>query len=775
MTTTKSRSLFSTKITFILSEDQKIESFYLENLNIPLNYFINDETYWLGFFNYIYTNKVTHTLYLNPKPNRYHQLVFYQTFTNALKLVVYNCTEEFYEQHKKNAHTGIKKHFQVLDSEAYNSYLLLYKGNKFIQINTNQPETSANLPYYIEAIKTAQAQQVNREGLLSQIFPIFDTIGNRYILVSTKLQSKKENKTVQTDEHAIIQDFLNEIDLMVVTTDATTRQVIDINKRALDFFNTTKERFIERNPEEFTKNPVIPLSSMTQVGQKVSIENNQKAFLDITTHQKMHNNRLINYSISSDVTQQVLLSKELTQEKRRLQATLDSIGSGVINVTEKGSITCINNQALNILMLDLTDVLHQEIHDVVNIRNLSAKTSFYLDLTKNYKSKYQDNYEIKRSDGHWIPISFSLQKIAGQPELVFVFEDITKERDYLDKIEHLQFYDQRTKLYNRHYMEHVFKGFEDEANYPISVIWSDVDDLHYTNQFFSHAIGDEILESVASNLKSILGERAIIGRWQDDDFITILPKTDAKQAEIYIEIIKKSFKPMKNINITPTASMGLHTCETKGNLYDAINLAKENFDQRKNSEGLRFREDVLEKMLDVLLKTSGETEAHSRRLEAICFALGYKMDLPPRHMRALEKLSLLHDIGKSQVSPDIINKKGPLSDLEWDTMKKHPIYGFNIVSQIPKLITVAPLILAHHEHWDGSGYPNGLKGDEIPLESRILAIADAYDAMTHNRSYRKAMSIEDAKNEILRGSGTQFDPQLVENFMQIPEGILEHI
>jgi len=128
---------------------------------------------------------------------------------------------------------------------------------------------------------------------------------------------------------------------------------------------------------------------------------------------------------------------------------------------------------------------------------------------------------------------------------------------------------------------------------------------------------------------------------------------------------------------------------------------------------------------------------------------------------------MLHDIGKVGIDDSILKKPGRLTDREWAIMKKHTEIGYRIAMSSPELEKIAEYILTHHERWDGKGYPYGLKGEEIPLLSRILAIADSYDAMTEDRVYRKAMSHEEAIEEIKRNAGTQFDPFIAELFLQI--------
>ena len=128
--------------------------------------------------------------------------------------------------------------------------------------------------------------------------------------------------------------------------------------------------------------------------------------------------------------------------------------------------------------------------------------------------------------------------------------------------------------------------------------------------------------------------------------------------------------------------------------------------------------------------------------------------------------AMLHDIGKVGINDNVLQKPGPLTEEEWHEMKKHPEIGFRIAQNNLDLAPVAEYILCHHEHWDGSGYPRGMSGEEIPLLSRILAVVDAFDAMTSERVYRKAVSADEAVKELLRCAGKQFDPQIVRVFVE---------
>ncbi|HAJ95841.1 MAG TPA: diguanylate cyclase, partial [Actinobacteria bacterium] len=168
----------------------------------------------------------------------------------------------------------------------------------------------------------------------------------------------------------------------------------------------------------------------------------------------------------------------------------------------------------------------------------------------------------------------------------------------------------------------------------------------------------------------------------------------------------------------------------------------------------------------MLWEKSHETKEHAQRLKGLIVKLGKSIDLPQNKLDELVLLSALHDIGKVAVPDKILLKKGKLNRDEWKVIKRHPEIGYNIAKATPQIAIVADDILAHHEWWDGSGYPQGLKGNEIPINSCITSIVDAYDVMVAGRPYREPIPAEDAKKELIRCTGTQFSPLLVDRFVK---------
>jgi HD-GYP domain-containing protein (c-di-GMP phosphodiesterase class II) len=196
-------------------------------------------------------------------------------------------------------------------------------------------------------------------------------------------------------------------------------------------------------------------------------------------------------------------------------------------------------------------------------------------------------------------------------------------------------------------------------------------------------------------------------------------------------------------------------------------MAEEFMNNQEPQEEKRDRNIITRTLLAVLSEICCETEAHERRVGNLCLLSGKWLGLSPRDMEDLLLLAVLHDIGKLGINREILLKPGELTSTEWVEMKRHAEIGYSLARSIPEIAGIADCILHHHERWDGKGYPDGLKGTQIPYLCRILAVADAYDAMTNDRIFRKAVSSDAAFLELRKNAGSQFDAEVVQAFLNM--------
>ncbi len=272
-------------------------------------------------------------------------------------------------------------------------------------------------------------------------------------------------------------------------------------------------------------------------------------------------------------------------------------------------------------------------------------------------------------------------------------------------------------------------------------------------------------------MRSFCRENDVLARTGGNEFSILLPNTTDERAHDLLLRMNNTLEQINRVPRTPdfglSLSIGYGTKnDTHQSLPDVMKEATDYMYSRKLLNRKSSHSSILSAVVATMYERSQETEAHALRLSEISKKIASKLSLTQKEFDELEVFALLHDIGKVGIDDRILNKPGKLTDEEWIVMRRHPEIGYRIAMASPELEVVAEYILSHHERWDGKGYPRGLSGDAIPLLSRIISVADAFDAMTEDRVYRKAMSEEDAVEEIKKNSGTQFDPVVVALFLE---------
>gem|GEM_PF-6850236 len=366
-------------------------------------------------------------------------------------------------------------------------------------------------------------------------------------------------------------------------------------------------------------------------------------------------------------------------------------------------------------------------------------------------------------------------KVANN-ELETILRQLTNAEEALDyseeKLYYLSYHDQLTGLYNRSFFEVRLRQLSEKPEYPITLITTDIDGLKLINDTIGQSAGNRLLKICANMVSEALNGEGILARVGGDEFSAILPLVNKEEGEKIARQIRYQVNHYNqaNTNLPLSLSIGVATAEDRSiSLKKLLKLADDQLLRNKLHRHSSASNNVVRSLVTAMGERDNYSGGHTKRLEKMCLTVGEKMGLSSQQLGDLALLAQVHDLGKVAIADSIIFKPGPLNEEEWQIMKQHSEKGYRIASSSTDLAAVSNLILHHHEHWDGEGYPLGLKGNEIPVECRILAIADAFDVMTNERPYKKPVSVKAAMQEIRACSGSQFDPAITEIFIRLVE------
>jgi len=371
------------------------------------------------------------------------------------------------------------------------------------------------------------------------------------------------------------------------------------------------------------------------------------------------------------------------------------------------------------------------------------------------------------------------------------------EGEHIKKLEELVNFDALTGLYNHKSFQERLKEevfLSEKVQKPVSMIFFDIDYFKHYNDLNGHQKGDEVLKTIGEIVKANIRDDDFAARYGGEEFAIILPETNEEEAikianKIREAVEKESFygeenQPNKVLTISAGVSVFPDRAKDEVQLLksadDALYRAKffnKNRVERYKSILEELEKDIEDKDIEVVssVKTlisvinakDRYTYGHSERVVLYSRLMANKLNLSKKDKENLIYGAYMHDIGKINIPKEVLMKKMPLTNEEWEMLKQHPENGVEIIKTIDSLSGAMPIILHHHERYDGKGYPYGLKGEEIPFLARILCIVDSFDAMTSNRPYNKRKTYEEAIEELKRCSGAQFDPELSNAFIEV--------
>jgi diguanylate cyclase (GGDEF)-like protein/PAS domain S-box-containing protein len=424
---------------------------------------------------------------------------------------------------------------------------------------------------------------------------------------------------------------------------------------------------------------------------------------------------------------------------------------------------CPSSQSLYQEPKSLLDAVYPEDKDRV-MRSLGKKS----------QGEVEEVYRIVRPDGsiRWInDRSFPVYDGSGKMHrIVGIATDITDHKMGEEKLKHLSLHDSLTGLYNRIYFEEEINRIEKARYDTLGVVMCDVDGLKLVNDTLGHDQGDNLLVAAARVIRESCREGDLAARIGGDEFSVILPNTTEPAVENACQRIQEAIASYNATHPELPLSISVGFAISNGVYKNAKELFKEadnNMYREKLYRTNNFRSSIFKNLINTLKSRDLISERHVIRLEKLLASAAPFIGIPKSNIYQLFFLARFHDIGKVGISDSVLFKQGAFTPDEWTEMKRHCEIGYRIALSAPELVPIADWILKHHEWWNGQGYPLGIKGEEIPIECRLLAIADAYEAITSVRPYRRTFFHAEAVAELLRHSGTQFDPKLLEKFVQM--------
>jgi diguanylate cyclase (GGDEF)-like protein/PAS domain S-box-containing protein len=445
--------------------------------------------------------------------------------------------------------------------------------------------------------------------------------------------------------------------------------------------------------------------------------------------------------------------------------TMEYVSEGFKTLTGYEVQEVLYNQSIafnDIIHPNYRSLLVDEWNAIIKDNRIFEKE--YMIITKEGKNKwvYEQGKPLYDANG---------QAVALEGIII----DLNKRRERDLEIEHMIYHDQLTGLKNRLFFDETLTLLDEQEAYPFGVLIANIDNMKMINDIFGRPAGDQVILDFSSVLRQYEKRDCVVARTGGDEFTLIIKNAHSQKTyDMMIEIQEKAkafnYQDPSGLSYQLTVSCGFETkLDHSTTTKDIIRSAEDFMHRRKLLAHSRSNRDSLSSIKATMIANSQETQDHMERMGEIALKVGVKLGLKQTTMDDLYLLAMLHDIGKIGVPFHIINKPGPLTDDEWEVMKRHPLIGYQIAVSSVDLKPIAEGILNHHERYDGKGYPNQVSGRDIPLIARIVSIIDAYDAITQDRPYRPKKSHEAAIEEIKKHAGTQFDPDIVEVFVHVFE------
>jgi diguanylate cyclase (GGDEF)-like protein/PAS domain S-box-containing protein len=474
-----------------------------------------------------------------------------------------------------------------------------------------------------------------------------------------------------------------------------------------------------------------------------------------------------------------IMQRKLFEERSKYFQTLISIGDGVMVVDPAGKIEMLNQVAQQLTGWANEEARGKHYTEVFVLSHEDHRQEIidpiFTAMKTDQTQELRNHAVLTAKDGSVFHLEDSAAPIKNEKGetvgIVLVFRDVSEKNEQRKEIEYLSFHDALTGLYNRRFLEEELLRLDIEKNLPISIIMGDVNGLKLTNDIFGHAHGDVFLKKIAEVMRRTCRADDIIARWGGDEFVILLPKTTVEQAKQIKKRIKTEFARDGVQVIKGNISLG---CDVKTSvdqsIMECLDSAEEKMYAAKILERDDFKSSTLDSIITTLQSDCPQEEEHAQRVSQWCHDLGVTMELPHVKIRRMKLAGYFHDIGKIVLHKDLLEENSERTAEEISEIKKHPIMGYRILNAFDDTMSLADAVLHHHERWDGSGYPKGLKGEEIPFLARVVAVANYYDRLL---SAKEGEALEKNQHPLIHLEKIEgrFDPEIKREFINMIKNI----
>jgi diguanylate cyclase (GGDEF)-like protein/PAS domain S-box-containing protein len=606
---------------------------------------------------------------------------------------------------------------------------------------------------------------------------LLDELRRLHMEINELRESKRIAEAVRERENDL-NIILDSVQSGIVVVDAETFKIVSANRVAAEMMGLKRNQVIGMACNKFICPAGKGSCPITDLGQ--SIDHSERVLLRHgggtipiikTVIPATLNGRRCLVESFTEITERKKVEEELRNAKALLEGVLDAIPDAVGIQDPDHRIIRLNKAGYRLLQLTPEQAKGKRCFELIG-RNSRCRPCATERAWRTRRLERVEKYVPELGlylDCRSNPI---LDENGEVQIVVEQFYDVTERRRMEEQLQHLSRHDPLTGLYNRTCFEDEMHQMERAPFTPVGIILCDVDGLKLVNDTMGHDAGDNLLVAAADVIRKCFRHSDVVARIGGDEFAVLLPRTDRSTVEGACQRIQGALADYNEANpeIPLSISVGFAVGEEGSvNVGELYREADNNMYREKLQRSRSARSAIVQTLMKTLEAKDFITEGHVDRLQNIVASIAGAIGLPDHRVSDLRLLALFHDIGKVGVSDRILLKPGPLTADERAEMQRHCEIGHRIAQSIPDLPPIADWILKHHEWWNGKGYPLGLKGEDIPLECRILAIADAFDAMTNDRPYRKAMPVEEAVYELQRYMGSQFDPALVREFVKLFE------